>query len=117
MGNRIKDARERLIPKTTQKTIGDAFGVTDKAVSAWERSDSIPDLEKIPNLARLLKVPLSWLLEGTGDPPPPDGLETLVDNLSEPERAAVVAMVQSFHARRVSEPSPTQQARKAAKRA
>ncbi len=97
IGNRIKRARERLRPKPTQAQIGAAFGITDKAVSGWERGDAIPDLAKIAKLAKVLQVPCSWLLEGTGEPPPPDTLEARIERLKPQERALIGAMIDTLH--------------------
>lgn len=96
LGNRIKAARERLRPKPTQAEIGTHFGVTDKAVSAWERDDTIPELDKIAKLAKLLKIPALWLLEGQGSPPDPDSLESEIEQLAPHQRAVVRAMVEAL---------------------
>lgn len=96
LGNRIKAARERLIPKLTQKQLGDAFNISDKAVSAWERDEAVPEPDKMPKLRKLLKVPYAWLLEGTSAPPAPDDVQVRMEDLSPAERAAVNAMVDSF---------------------
>lgn len=81
LGNRIKTARERLHPKLTQKKLGEAFGISDKAVSAWERDETAPEPDKYAEIRRLLKVTYSWLLEGTGDPPAPDDVEVRMEDL------------------------------------
>lgn len=97
IGKRIKLARERLRPKPTQAQIGAAFGVTTQAVSGWERDDAIPELAKIAKLARVLQVPCAWLLEGTGEPPPPDTLEARIERLKPRERAMIGAMIDTLH--------------------
>jgi transcriptional regulator with XRE-family HTH domain len=102
LGKRIKAARERLRPKPTQGQIGAHFGVTDKAVSGWERDQTIPELDKIADLARLLRVPCSWLLEGTGAPPSPDALEVKIESLRPSERALLAAMIETIHKERES---------------
>lgn len=96
LGKRIKAARERLDPKPTQADIGKFFGVTDKAVSAWERDDTIPELDKIAKLAKRLQVPCLWLLEGSGPPPAPDALEVAIERLHPAERAVVAATVNAL---------------------
>lgn len=100
LGKRIKAARIRLDPKPTQKDIGDEFGISDKAVSAWERDDTIPELERMPKLARLLAVPLVWLLEGAGDPPAPDDLAVIIDALPPADKAMLRAMIEALHKER-----------------
>ena len=88
LGNRLKLARERLTPKPTQGEIGDLFGISDKAVSAWERGETIPDHDKIPHLRRKLRLTYAWLIEGGGPPPSPnDPLVLLEDELSAKFRA------------------------------
>ncbi len=96
LGKRIKAARERLTPRPTQADIAEQFGVTDKAVSGWERDSSVPELDKIAKLARILKVPTSWLLDGKGAPPAPDALESVVDRLDPAGRELLEAMAQTI---------------------
>jgi transcriptional regulator with XRE-family HTH domain len=96
LGKRIKKARERLRPKPTQTDIGNLFGISDKAVSAWERDETVPELDKIAKLAKRLQVPCLWLLDGTGEPPEPDALEVAIENLRPSERAVVSATVQAL---------------------
>jgi transcriptional regulator with XRE-family HTH domain len=100
LGKRIKAARERLNPKPTQADIGSHFGVTDKAVSAWERDATIPELDKIADLAVLLKVPCIWLLKGAGAPPSPEALEVAIEDLKPSERAVVNATIQALRKER-----------------
>ncbi len=96
LGKRIKSARERLKPKPTQADVGNHFGISDKAVSAWERDDTQPEPDKIAKLARFLKVPAIWLLEGKGAPPSPDSLESSLERLDPASRDLVAAMVQTL---------------------
>jgi transcriptional regulator with XRE-family HTH domain len=96
LGKRIKSARERLRPKPTQADIGSHFGVTDKAVSAWERDETVPELDKIAKLAKRLQVPCLWLLDGAGEPPTPDALEVAIENLRPSERAILSATAQAL---------------------
>lgn len=102
LGKRIKIARERLLPKPTQAEVGAHFGITDKAVSGWERDDTIPELDKIADLAVLLKVPCIWLLKGGGAPPDPDALEVSIEDLKPSERAVVRATIQALRKERNS---------------
>lgn len=96
LGKRIKLARERLEPKPRQQDIANKLGITDKAVSSWERDQTVPEPDRLPELRRLLRVTYSWLLEGRGPPPAPDDPEVLFDDLLEAERAAVKAMIAAF---------------------
>lgn len=51
----------------TQKTLAEAVGVGDKAVSKWERGLGCPDVSLLPELARFLGVRLESLLSGELD--------------------------------------------------
>lgn len=48
----------------TQKELADQLGVTDKAVSKWERGLGYPDISLLSNLAEVLGVTTSELLNG-----------------------------------------------------
>ena len=100
LGKRIKAARERLQPKPTQSDIAGHFNVSDKAVSAWERDETVPELDKIAKLAKLLRIPCLWLLEGHGQPPAPDALEVIIEDLRPAERAVIQATIQAFRKQR-----------------
>lgn len=91
LGDRIKLARERLRPKMTQGALGAVFGISDKAVSSWERNETVPEVDKLPILRSKLRVSFAWLLTGDGPPPAPDDAEVQLDDLrSRPSPAKVV---------------------------
>ena len=48
----------------TQKALADTLGVTDKAVSKWERGLSYPDIVILPKLAEVLGVSEGEILRG-----------------------------------------------------
>lgn len=48
----------------TQKALASCLGVTDKAVSKWERGLSYPDIELLDKIAKILDVTVTELLEG-----------------------------------------------------
>ncbi len=48
----------------TQKELGERLGVTDKAVSKWERGRSFPDISLLEPLCGLLEINVSELLAG-----------------------------------------------------
>lgn len=50
----------------TQLDLARQMGVTDKAVSKWERDLSIPDVSSLPRLAELLGVSVEELLQAKG---------------------------------------------------
>ena len=47
----------------TQKNIADELGITDKAVSKWERNIALPDIATIPKRAELLGVSVEELMQ------------------------------------------------------
>ena len=47
----------------TQLELAEKMGVTDKAVSNWERDLSCPDINSIPNLAEILGVSVEELMQ------------------------------------------------------
>ena len=53
-GQVIKDAR--IKKGYTQAELGDILGVTNKAVSRWEKGASFPDVGVIENLANALDI-------------------------------------------------------------
>lgn len=47
----------------TQVGLAEKMGVTDKAVSKWERDLSCPDINSLPNLAAVLGVSVDELMQ------------------------------------------------------
>ncbi len=47
----------------TQMELAEKMGVTDKAVSKWERNLSCPDINSLPNLAALFGVSVDELMQ------------------------------------------------------
>ena len=47
----------------TQLELAEKMGVTDKAVSKWERDLSCPDINSLPNLAETLGVSVEELMQ------------------------------------------------------
>lgn len=82
LGERIRKARDRLRPKMTQKALAELMGVTEQAVSQWERGVERPDVEKWAQLRQSLRVNYAWLHEGSGDPPEPEAPEVLMDDMA-----------------------------------
>ena len=52
----------------TQAELAEKMGVTDKAVSKWERNLSCPDVSSIPRLAEILGVSPGDLIEAKAAP-------------------------------------------------
>ena len=53
----------------TQAELAEKMGVTDKAVSKWERNLSCPDVSSIPRLAEILGVGVDELIQAKACPP------------------------------------------------
>ncbi len=66
-GKRVGDfiAERRKIKGITQGELAAKMGVSDKAVSKWERNRSYPDVTTMPKLAGELGVTVDELLKGT----------------------------------------------------
>ena len=81
IGKIIKEARTKK--NMTQLELADRMGVSYQAVSNWERGNSMPDIAKIPDLARQLDLDIKELL---GDE---DGqvTEAVRKTIDEPEAA------------------------------
>jgi len=52
----------------TQKEIADKLGITDKAVSKWERDIAFPDTATIPKLAEILDISVEELMQAKAVP-------------------------------------------------
>lgn len=53
----------RKINKLTQYELAEKINYSDKAVSRWEKGESLPDLETLNNIAKVFNVSISYLLE------------------------------------------------------
>lgn len=53
----------------TQLELAQKMGVTDKAVSKWERDLSCPDVSSLPTLAEVLGLSLEELMQGKAEKP------------------------------------------------
>ena len=49
--------------KMTQLELANKMGVTDKAVSKWERDLSFPDVNTIPKLAEIFEISIDELMQ------------------------------------------------------
>lgn len=77
LGSVIADRRKEK--KMTQLELAQKLGVTDKAVSKWERDLSCPDMGTLPALARELDLSLDELLQGrAGKAPEKEKLDALI---------------------------------------
>lgn len=61
LGTMIAELRKQQ--GMTQLELAEKIGVTDKAVSKWERDLSCPDINSLPNLAEILGVSVEDLMQ------------------------------------------------------
>lgn len=61
MGMMIAGRRKEM--GMTQLDLAEKMGVTDKAVSKWERDLSCPDINSIPKLAEILGISVEELMQ------------------------------------------------------
>lgn len=59
---RFVEARKKS--KMTQSDVAEKLKVSFQAVSLWERGETTPDMEKLPEIAALFHVTTDWLLMG-----------------------------------------------------
>ena len=62
ISSRIKNARKKK--NLTQEELGDLLFVSDKTISSWEKGRTIPDVESINKISKVLDVPFLSLLYG-----------------------------------------------------
>ena len=60
IGKKISELRKAK--NMTQMELADAINISFQAVSSWERGNTMPDISKLPELARLLGVTVDELL-------------------------------------------------------
>ena len=94
IGNRIRAARVKA--KLKQREVAKACGVSTQAVSQWEKGEDRPDIDRLPRLWKVLKVPPDWLLDGHGPPPDPDALSQLWDRLNPLARRQALRLLTSL---------------------
>ena len=77
MGHFISELRKE--EKLTQKELAEHLGVTDKAVSKWERGLSYPDISLLSKLSHVLGVTTSELLNGQKAGPSAPEVDAIVE--------------------------------------
>jgi transcriptional regulator with XRE-family HTH domain len=79
VGQRIQIARKKRNLK--QREVAKAAKVSTAAVSGWEVKGDNPEYKRLPAIAKVLRVPIAWLVAGTGEPPDDDPA-VLLDSLT-----------------------------------
>lgn len=62
---RIREARENA--HLSQKELGDFLNVSDKTISSYEKSRSLPPIEKLRKIASATKQPLTFFTEDNAE--------------------------------------------------
>ena len=62
IGRFIAERRKRV--SLTQLQLAEKLGITDRAVSKWETTDSCPDIELLPQLSDIFGVSIDYLVRG-----------------------------------------------------
>lgn len=57
--------------KMTQSDLAERLNYSDKAISKWERAESMPDITVLKTIADLFEVPLDYLVREEHDEPEP----------------------------------------------
>lgn len=65
IGNKIREAREEQ--GVSQKDLGIALGLSDKAISAYEAARTVPPLETLIRIAEELNKPLDYFIKSNVD--------------------------------------------------
>lgn len=68
IGKRIKQLR--IDHDLSQSDLGKIAGVTDKAVSTWEKDEKVPRMGAIEKIAAYFRVTKSYIIDGTSNIPP-----------------------------------------------
>ena len=63
----------------TQKDLAEKLGITDKAVSKWERDVACPDISLLPKLAQILEISVDELMHSDTAPKPRGSTEQIVN--------------------------------------
>ena len=90
----------------TQAQLADRMGVTDKAVSKWERDLSCPDVSSIPRLAEVLGISVEQLMQGKKpvpqDPDSPRAIFKLILKVVPLAMGVAVVALSAMHKLEVS---------------
>ena len=62
LGYRLAEARRNC--GLTQAQVAEKLFLTTQSISSWECGNSVPDTEKVPEIAALYGVTTDWLLSG-----------------------------------------------------
>ena len=83
----------RTDSKMTQLQLADVLNYSDKAVSKWERGESIPDISVLKNIADLFGVTVDYLISSGHEDEPDDVIEVVVDEVAIKKKKRSRAMI------------------------
>ncbi len=81
LGLRIKRARGEV--GVSQKELGDALELTDKAISAYEMGRAMPNVPQIRTMSKLLNKPVTYFVEPVDVDAPLQRIEQEIESLHE----------------------------------
>ena len=92
IGHRISALRRSR--GMTQTELAERLGISFQAVSSWERGNAMPDIAKLPELARMFGVTIDWLL-GSPEavPDQPEAEVAPVEERAVPTQPAALPLV------------------------
>lgn len=88
IGKKIKDARTKK--NMTQLELADIVGVSYQAVSNWERGNTMPDITKLPDIAKALELNIADLL---GDNEAANAINKVTSDNDTPLSASEIAEI------------------------
>ena len=74
------------------------FGVSKSAVNYWLNGEKLPSVDKIAKLADMCGVSIDWLVTGSESRPQQSEADRILSNLTEPQRAQALRMIEAFAA-------------------
>ena len=77
-GNIIRKYREQV--GIDQRTVAEAIGYSTNTISNWENGVSRPDIDAVPQLCKLLQIPLPVFFDIEHDPSAPENESTLLSD-------------------------------------
>ncbi|KAI3597535.1 hypothetical protein D8I24_6635 (plasmid) [Cupriavidus necator H850] len=94
-------ARHRIAANLTQEQVAERLGIGNEAVSRMERGVVMPTIARLAELADIFQCDTSELLTGasTRSSDQANHLARLLTKVSSPDRAMIVAMVETLTAR------------------
>lgn len=84
LGNKIKKLRKEN--KISQAALAKRFGLSQGAISQWERGVAKPDIVRLKAMADMFKVPVAELLDDNENPSMTVKTQTVGSNIRTPKK-------------------------------